>query len=239
VITISEGIRDVLVIEGVPAGKIRCVPSAVEARIYSRPCDKYWFRTQFGLDEGDRVCGVVAQFIERKGHRYLLRAVPEILAAVPAVRLLLFGKGPLEGELRSLCRELGIQDRVIFAGFREDLPRIMGCLDLVIHPALMEGLGVSLLQAAAAGIPIVATRVGGIPEIVTHQVNGFLVPPSDVAALTRATVRILGDHDLGQAMGDQGRRIVRDRFSIQTMVEGNLAVYSEIVRGRSIIQSLT
>ncbi|UCG37761.1 MAG: glycosyltransferase, partial [bacterium] len=115
IITISEGIRDVLVGEGVPAGKIRCVPSAVDARIYSRPCDKHWFRTQFGLDEGERVCGVVAQFIERKGHRYLLRAVPEILAAVPAVRLLLFGKGPLEGELRSLCRELGIQDRVIFA----------------------------------------------------------------------------------------------------------------------------
>ena len=230
VVTISEGIREVLVTEGVPEGKITCVHSAVDVDLYSRTFDREWFDEEFGLREGSLACGVVAQFIERKGHRFLLRAVPEILKAVPGVIFLFFGKGPVEDQLKSRCRELGIEEHVLFAGFRDDLDRIMGCLDLVIHPALMEGLGVSLLQAAAAGVPIVGTRVGGIPEIVRDGVNGYLIPPGDVPSLMDATTRIITDRDLARQLGENGKRIVSEHFSIESMVEGNIGVYRDLMR---------
>ncbi|MDF1526204.1 MAG: glycosyltransferase [bacterium] len=228
VVTISEGIRDVLISEGVPPEKITCVHSAVDAGLYNQDCDREWFYREFGLKKGSRVCGTVAQFIERKGHRFLLAAVPEILKKVPKARFLFFGKGPLERPLRSLCRDLGIENQVLFTGFRNDLERVFGCLDLVIHPALMEGLGVSLLQAAAAGVPILSTRVGGIPEIVHDGVNGCLIPPGDVPSLVEAAVRVLMDRELAQRLGKGGRKVIEEHFSIESMVEGNLRVYYEM-----------
>ena len=233
VITISEGIREVLISEGVPAEKITRVHSAVDQWQYNQPCDTSWFREEFGLDADSVVCGVVAQLIDRKGHRYLLRAVPEILHAVPSAVFLIFGKGPLEDQLRTACRDMGIEGRVRFTGFREDLDRILGCLDLVIHPASMEGLGVSLLQAAAAGVPIVGTRVGGIPEIVQDGINGYLVPPRNVHSIVDAVTHILTDKNLARRMGEEGRRITRELFSVEAMVEGNLKVYREIMKGKS------
>ncbi len=229
VVTISDGIREVLLSEGVPHLKITCVHSAVDTQRYATPCEKAWFNREFGLEEGSLTCGTLAQFIERKGHKYLFDAIPEIVNIIPKARFILFGKGPLEGSLRSYCKGLGIEDKVHFAGFREDLDHIIGCLDLVIHPALMEGLGVSLLQAASAGVPIVGTRAGGIPEIVRDGVNGYLVPPGDVPPLVDAATRILMDRDLGRQMGDGGRKIVKDHFSIGAMVAGNMAVYRELL----------
>ncbi len=229
VVTISEGIRKVLVSEGVPPERITCVHSAVDTSRYGQACDSDWFRGEFGLGGDNLVCGMVAQFIDRKGHRFLLRAIPEILKAVPEATFIFFGKGPLEGQLKTMCRELNINEMVTFAGFRDDLERIMGCLDLLIHPALMEGLGVSLLQAAAAGVPIVGTRAGGIPEIVRDGVNGYLIPPGDVPSLVDATTRIIMDRDLARQLGEGGQRIAQEHFSIETMVEGNLKVYMGMI----------
>lgn len=229
VITISDGIRQVLIKEGVPPGAITCIPSAVDMAAYSAPCDRSWFLKEFGLEENDLACGVVSQLIERKGHRYLLEAIPEILRAVPDVRFLLFGKGPLEEDLRVMCLRLGIEERVIFAGFRSDLERFLGCLDLLVHPALMEGLGVSLLQAAAAGVPIVSTRVGGIPEIVRDGVNGYLVPASNTSSIGEKTIKVLQDSQLRHRLGEKGREIVSENFSVDAMVNGNLAVYREVL----------
>ena len=229
IITISEGIREVLLSEGVPALKTTCVHSAVDTEQYATPCDKAWFNREFGLEEGSLTCGTLAQFIDRKGHRYLFEAIPEILNKIPKARFLLFGKGPREENLRSYCKDLGIEDNVLFAGFREDLDRIIGCLDLVIHPALMEGLGVSLLQAAAAGVPLVGTKAGGIPEIVRDGINGYLVPPSDSTAIIQAALKILGDSGHARQLGLNGKKIVSENFSIESMVEGNLAVYRELL----------
>jgi glycosyltransferase involved in cell wall biosynthesis len=229
VITISEGIGEVLIKEGVPGGKIDCVHSAVDAGLYTGKCDGEWFRKEFGMPSRFRTVGMVAQFIERKGHRYLLSAVPDVLNSMPQVKFVFFGKGPLEEKLRGLCRSLNIDDSVRFAGFREDLERVLPCLDVLVHPAEMEGLGVSLLQAAASGVPVVATRVGGIPEIVRDGVNGLLIPPRNPEAISEAVIKLLGDPERARAMGAEGRRIVREEFSIEAMVEGNLKVYEKLL----------
>lgn len=231
VITISERIRKVVIATGVDPAKVVCVRSAVEVDRWGGPCDPARFRQVTGEVEGEPTLGVAAQFIQRKGHRDLLEALPALLERHPRLRVVLFGRGPLEGELRDRARSLGVAERVVFPGFVGDLPRILPCLDLLVHPAHMEGLGVILLQASAAGVPIVAARGGGIPEVVRDGTNGLLVPPGDIAALTRAVLRVLDDGALRRRLGEGGRALARDEFSVAAMVEGNLAVYREVLRG--------
>ncbi len=229
VIAISEGIRKVLGDAGVPPRVMGCIHSAVDVATYDRPCDDPWFRREFALSPEDRVVGVVAQLIPRKGHRYLLDAAPAILKGCPETRFLFLGRGPLRERLEAMCRERGLLSKVIFAGFRNDLHRILPCLDLLVHPATMEGLGVSLLQASVARLPIVAGRAGGIPEIVEEGINGFLIPPGNTALLATRVVQILQDQGLSMRLGERGRQMVEQKFSVSAMVEAYHEIYKMIL----------
>lgn len=236
VIAISEGIAGVLLAEGLAPAKVRCVRSAVAPEADQRPCDRSWFARELSVPEHSLVVGVVAQLIPRKGHDLLLDALPSLLPTFPDLHVIFFGKGPREAELRAAIARLGLEERVQLAGFRTDLPRILPCLTLVVHPALMEGLGVSLLQAATAAVPIVASRAGGIPEAVRDGVNGLLVPPGDASALAEAMGRLLGDPCLARAMGEAGRKLMQEEFSVDAMVEGNLRVYREVLDERMALE---
>ena len=229
VITISEGIREVLYSEGIKGNKIACVPSGVDSDRYTNECDKAWFYKELGYTPEEKVVGVIAQFIPRKGHHSIIEAIPTIHSHLPSVRFLFLGKGPLKNEMYQLCKKKNIIDYVQFAGFRNDLERILPCLDLVLHAATMEGLGVSLLQAAASGVPIVATRVGGIPEIVRDGVNGHLFDPNNTTDMVDATLSLLQDESRAKHFGEAGRQIVQSHFSVEAMVKGNLEVYKSIL----------
>mgnify|MGYP000240483010 FL=1 len=229
VITISEGIRQVLLSEGLAADKVSCVRSAVDATPYLAPVDRAAFCAEFGLPADALVAGVVAQLIPRKGHRYLLAALPALLARHPRLQVLIFGQGPLEAELRAEVEAAGLAGAVHFTGFRHDLPRWLGGLDLLVHPADMEGLGVSLLQASAAAVPIVTSRAGGLPEAVQDGVTGILCPPGDVAALGAAIDRLAGDPALRARYGAAGRARILAEFSIDAMVDGNLRIYRQVL----------
>jgi glycosyltransferase involved in cell wall biosynthesis len=229
VIAISEGIARVLRSEGLPEHKLRIVHSAVAAGRYARPRDPARCRRELGLADDTPAIGVIAQLIERKGHRVLLDALPRLLAAHPRLKVFCFGKGPLAGALQEEIDARGLAAQVRLMGFREDLAGLLPCLDIVVHPALMEGLGVSLLQAAAAGVPIVASAVGGIPEAVHDGVNGRLVPPNDPIGLAAAVDELLGDAGLRARLGAGGQALVREAFSVEAMVDGNLAVYRELL----------
>ncbi len=233
VITISEGIRQVLLSEGIPAHKVVCIPSGVAIEQYNQGCKSGWFCSQFGLRPHDKVIGVIGQLIPRKGHRYLIEAAPEILKHYPETRFVFFGQGPLQRDLEQLSESLHVANKVHFVGFRTDLERILPCLDLVVHPATMEGLGVSLLQAAAAGVPIVATRVGGIPEIVHDGVNGYLVDVGNTQAIVDAVLTLLQDLPKAKHLGRAGRELVRSHFSLEAMVAGNLRAYHDILSGKA------
>lgn len=229
VITISEGIREVLLGEGVDPSRVICVRSAVVAEEYQHPCDPEAFRREFGLDSDGPVVAVIAQLIPRKGHRYLLAVLPDLHRKFPKLQVLFFGKGPLQGQLESTVEETGLREVVLLAGFRDDLARWLGCLDLVVHPSEMEGLGVSLLQAAAAGVPLVASRVGGIPEIVVDAESGVLTDPGDQQALASAVESLLGDKQRRDRLGLGARRRVESLFSVEAMVKGNLKVYEDLL----------
>lgn len=227
VVAISDGIRKVLHDSGVKNGRVELVHSGIVPSEFRLERDRAWFEREFGIAQDSIVIATIAQLIDRKGHRYLLDVVPEILARFPSAKFLLLGTGPSRVALENRVRSLGMQEHVIFAGFRTDIKRILPNLDLVVHPAIREGLGVSLLQAAAAGLPIVATAVGGIPEIVIDGSTGFLVPPADSAAISKSVLTLLSDPGLAGRMAENARKLVESEFSVNQMVEGNLRVYRE------------
>jgi glycosyltransferase involved in cell wall biosynthesis len=137
--------------------------------------------------------------------------------------------------LETIISQRGLADIISFTGFRNDLPQWMGGLDILAHPADKEGLGVSLLQASAAAVPIVASRAGGLPEAVADGVSGLLTPPGDPAALADALHRLLADADLRHRLGAAGRARILAEFSVDAMVEGNLAVYRQILSRKAPI----
>src|SRR5690606_19325197 len=161
-----------------------------------------------------------------------LEAMAALARRMPRARLLVFGKGSLEAELRAQAAALGLDEVVRFAGFREDLDRYMSAFDLVVHPALREGLGVSMLKAAAASVAVVAFDVAGSREAVVHGRTGILVHPKDTTALARAILTLAENGTLRRACAEAGRKRMREEFSIEAMVGKHLELYESLLVGR-------
>ena len=194
IIAISEAIAGVLQDHDVAADRIEIIRSAVDTERFAKPADLAAFRAEFGVPDHARIIGAAGQLIPRKGHRYLLQAVADLHHSHPQIRLIIFGEGYLNTQLREQAATLGLGDVVQFAGFREDLDDLMGCFDIFAHPALSEGLGVATLKAAAAGVPVVGFSAGGLPEAILDGETGILVPTEDADAL-RGAIEVLIDDD--------------------------------------------
>jgi len=234
VVAISGAIRAQLDREGLPAAKLRTICSAVDADA----CQPTWTREQllaeFSLAPSDQVVAVVAQLIPRKGHALLLEAWPLIRRRCPDARLLVLGAGPLDADLRALAADReATAGTVTFAGFRPDVLQFLGRVDLVVHPALKEGLGVALLEAQAAGVPVVAFAAGGVPEAIADAATGLLVSPADetgpATALASAVATLLGDADLRRQFGTAAAVRARAEFSPDRMVESYIELYREVL----------
>ena len=144
------------------------------------------------------------------------------------------GEGPLQIELSKLAREIRVEDMVFFLGFREDIPQIMGSLDLFVLSSYLEGMGSSLLDAMASRLPIVATRVGGIPEVVVHGESGFLVPPRNPKSLANAILKLFNDRELSDRFGQKGYEIVYKKFSAEAMARKIIDVYEKLAMRKGI-----
>jgi glycosyltransferase involved in cell wall biosynthesis len=181
--------------------------------------------------------GVVARLEPEKGHRHLIDAMPAILRAVPETWLAVVGEGSEADALRSQAESLGVSERVIFTGRRDDVSALTADLTVAVLPSLREAQGISLLEAMARRVPVVASDVGGIPEVVTDGVDGRLVPPGDAATLAEAVVQLLRDPDLRRRLGEAGRRTVTDRFSIDAQVRRIQNVYDEELARAGVLLS--
>ena len=175
--------------------------------------------------------GVVARLAPQKGHRVLFDALPRVLARVPETRVRVVGHEELStvAELRAYAAARGVADHVEFEGFRADVPALLHELDLFVLPSLWEGFGLVLLEAMAAGRPVVATAVGPVPEVVADGETGLLVPPGDPAALAEAILRVLGDPGLAERLGRAGRDRVQRTFRLEQMVARTDALYRELL----------
>jgi glycosyltransferase involved in cell wall biosynthesis len=225
VIAISESVAASLRESGLDARRITVIRSAVDHRGFGNGVDAVDFRRRFGLDPEALVIAAAGQLIPRKGHRYLLEAMAGLVRSHPKLVLLVFGQGELAAELEEQAGQLELGEHVQFVGFREDLDDYLGAADLLVHPALREGLGVAMLKAQAAGVPVVAFDVAGSREAVAHDRSGILVPPKDVRGLGQAISRLLDDPVLRRRLGEAARERMRSEFSIEAMVDQHLQVY--------------
>ena len=229
IIAISDNVAASLRESGVNSDQIVTIRSAVETKSESCLISRQEWLREFNLLEQDVVAVIVAQFIDRKGQRYLLQALPDLCAAHPNFRLILFGEGPTGKGLREQVAQLGVGDHVQFAGFRDDIDRLLGHADMLIHPALHEGLGVSMLKAAAAGLPVVAFDVAGAKEAVIPNETGLLVKASDVRALLHAVTHLVENPSERRSLGAAGKVRMRESFSIDRMTGKHIELYESTV----------
>jgi len=188
-------------------------------------------RAALGLEADQVVLVCVARFAPQKAHDVLLRAFARALEVRPDLRLLLVGDDPFGAgreRAETLARGLGLGERVVFAGIRRDLPALLGACDVFVLASLWEGLGLVFLEAMAAGLPVLATRVSAVPEVVVDGGTGRLVPPSDAEALARGMLELAGDPALRARLGAAGRARVRERFALPRMIDETLEVYGEV-----------
>lgn len=234
IIAISEGIKKVLVEGGVPAEKIAVIPSGIDFSVFDEIKDRNFLQREFGFADDDFLVGIVAALEDHKGHAYLFQATKIIREHSPKIKLIVVGTGSLRLELESQVHQLGIEDIVFFLGFREDVPRILASLDLFVLSSHLEGLGSSLLDAMASRLPVVATRAGGIPEIVRHGETGLLVPPKDPEALAKAIIELYHDRNLANYLAEKGREYVRRHFSAEAMADRVVDLYFKIARKKGV-----
>ncbi len=179
-----------------------------------------------GLAEGDRVVGWVGRLVPAKLPGDFLEAVALTASRVPRLRALVVGDGPLRGEAETRARALGLEGRVVFAGLRTDVGELLAGMEALVFSSEREGLSIAMLEGMAAGVPIVATRVGGTPELVTDGVTGLLVPPHAPAELASAMARVLEEEALARALARSARETIAARFSFEEMAAAYEALYS-------------
>jgi glycosyltransferase involved in cell wall biosynthesis len=223
VIAVSKAIASVMEADGFPRERLSLVYEGVPDRGPAAGGGEAL--RALGIPEGAPVVGNVAALTGHKDHATLLDAAAIVLRRRPDARFVIVGEGPRRRELEARAREGGLEGRVVFAGFRTDVDRLLPAFDLFCLSSRLEGLGTSLLDAMAFGLPIVATAAGGIPEAVEDGVTGLVVPVRDPGALAHGLLGLLEDPERRRRLGDAGRRRFRDRFTADRMVEETLRVY--------------
>jgi glycosyltransferase involved in cell wall biosynthesis len=226
-IAASEAIRHMLIADGVPAEATITVHEGIDVEhvIAAPPVN---IHEAFWLPHHAPVVGNVAALVPHKGHRHLVEAAHLVVQEMPDVRFVVLGEGELREQLERQIRDYRLEKHVLLPGFRVD---VLGCIksfDLFVMSSVTEGLGTTLLDAMACSKAIVATRAGGIPEVVDDGATGVLVPPRDHRAMAAAIVRMLKDEETRRQMGEAGFARVRERFTVERMVAGTAAVYARL-----------
>jgi glycosyltransferase involved in cell wall biosynthesis len=210
---------------GLESGRGRVVHNGVDLAPFERRPDRSAVRARMGLAAGARVAGVIGRLDARKGHRFFLEAMAAVAARDPGAVGVIVGEGRERDALLAQRDALGLAGRVHVVGYWPDLVEALAALDVFVLPSLMEGHPLAVLEAMAAGKPVVATRVGGNEEAVETEVTGLLVPPADPSALADAILALLADPERSARMGAAGRRSVESRFRLPAAVHANEELY--------------
>lgn len=231
-IAVSEQIQEALLQTFGPAlaPQITVIPNGVDTDRYGRPVDRAAIRTAAGIPAAARLLVMVGTLKPVKGHRYMLEALPALLAVDPTIHLALIGDGELRADLAAQATALGVRDHVHFLGNRDDVPTLLAAADLFVLPSLWEGLSMALLEAMATGLPIVASAVSGTVQAITPEVEGLLVPPGDVPALQAALAALLAEPERAQQLGAAAQRRAIREFSAQRQALRYLELYRRAIR---------
>jgi glycosyltransferase involved in cell wall biosynthesis len=213
-----------------PEEKITVIHSGVELNKFQEYtlAEKTKLKKEVGLPEDSFVVGTAGRLVPVKGPEFLIKASQIIIPAHPNTYFLFAGDGPLKEDLQQKANEAGEEKNIVFLGWRDDIEHILSIFDVFCLPSLNEGMGRVLVEAMALGIPIVASDVGGIPDLVTHGKNGFLVPPKNPEELAKHIQILIEDEEKRKKMGETGKKMAQ-RFSHKTMVEKIAELYEELL----------
>jgi glycosyltransferase involved in cell wall biosynthesis len=229
-IAVSEEVREYqLRYTFIPPEKIVTIDNGVDMRRFDGKEEAgRAVRAEFGIAPDAPLVGMIGRLTEQKDHATFLQAVGHIRAALPKTRFLVVGDGPLRENLIEQARSLKLDDAVIFAGLRSDIPAVMAALDVLVFSSRWEGLPVTLLEGMAAAKPVVSTAVGGVPGVVGEGESALLVPAGMASVLADAVVRVLRDPALAQKLSALARARVREKYSLDSMLDRTLALYEEL-----------
>jgi glycosyltransferase involved in cell wall biosynthesis len=197
--------------------------------------EKKSLRRKWGIREESAVIGIVSKLWDGKGHEILIRAFKKLKEEINDAVLAIVGEGYLHGKLVNLVHRLGLADAVIFTGFQMDVSEIIATFDVAVLPSYFEGMGRVLLEAMAMEKPVVASRVGGIPDLVHDGVNGILVTPGAIPELKSGLLKILRNPVMAIEMGKEGRKRIKEEFNVDSMVQSIERVYHELLQKKGII----
>jgi len=219
--------------EGCPLHKTVVIPNGVREEALEAPADGIAKRRELGLPPRAPVVGAVSRLAWKKGIGHLVEATPRLLEAVPDARVVVAGDGALRGELEAQAAALGVGERVIFLGARLDSIELMAAFDVFVLPSVIEGMSNALLEAMAVGRPVVATDVGGNPEVVVDGETGFLVPPADPHHLATTLTKLLQAPEMAVEMGAAGRRRVMAHYRVDVMTRRIEDLYDTLLAGKA------
>jgi len=232
VVGVSGEITEEMGKKGIPGAKLSHVMNGVDlSRFQSGLADRQRIRGQWGLED-DVVVGTISSLSPEKGHKYLFQSLPYVVDSFPKMKVLVVGEGGERKELEDESHRLGLDNHVVFAGARDDIPAILDALDVFAMPSLKEGMPMALLEAMAAGKAIIASAVGEIPYAIVDGRNGLLVPPKEPDRIKGALLSLLSSSELISRLGREARATAENRFSSVRMTEEYCRIYDRVLEKR-------
>ncbi|NOX97226.1 MAG: glycosyltransferase family 4 protein [Nitrospirae bacterium] len=230
IITVSNYVRETMIRENrINPEKIVSIPTSVDLEKFDFRIDGEKIREELGIVPGTPLVGIVGVIRGEKGHQYFIEAAQKILKVKPEVRFVIVGLEPRGETVIQKVRELNLEKKILVIGFRPDIPRILAAIDVLAMPSLREALGTALLEALAMKKAVVATSVGGIPEVIIHNQTGLLVPPADSESLAQNILLLLKDREKAGILGENGRHLIEKKFGLEMMLNKIEALYKDLL----------
>jgi len=230
-VCVSAGVRDYMARGGFPRRKLVVIPNGVDAAEFAGRDTA--FKSTLGLAPDQPLVTTIGRLHEQKGMDAFVRAAASVRRARPECRFLIVGSGPLEGRLRAMAKGLGLGEALTFLGHCDDVPAVLRATDVFVLASLWEGMPNVVLEAMAAGAPVVATRVEGTEDLVEHGATGLLVMPRDLPSLVSAVLRLLDEPEAARRLADAAQARVREHFTLDAMVRRHEELYARLLARHS------
>jgi len=237
IVAVSDGVKADMLKYRVPEAKIRVIDNGIDLDRFDREISTENLGKEFGLNGDSKVIGTIGNLGHEKAHSNLLKAARGVIETDKSIKVLIVGDGQLREYLMEEAVSLGIENNIIFAGYRKDIPELLSLMDIFVLPSIKEGLPMVLLEAMAAKKPVIATSVGAIPRVLSGGV-GILIEPGDVSGLKEAISNLIEDREESQKLAAKGYVRVKDVYSSENMSKRYLDLYNELISGRSSEKTL-
>ncbi len=238
IITNSEAIKSMIVKkQNISPSKILTIYNGLDLSIFNKPLNIRSLKDELSIKADDKVVGKIASIRPIKGHKYFIEAAYLVLKEIPNTKFILVGCDAMESKayfesLKKQINELGMNDNFVYLGYRSDIPQILSIMDISVLSSLSEGFSNTIIESMFAGVPVVATDVGGNSEAIDNKINGYLVPPADSKRLAECIINLLKYPNLAKIMGANGRKKVKELFSLDIMLKKHLDLYKQVISAK-------